>query len=159
MAKKITLSVPDELHEKMDKWRSSINFSKTFQKAIDSIIAKKENFNKRLIEDIDLSDVLKRLKKEKLDFEEKYKNLGKNLGFEWSKAAHYTDLIYAVDWKPKGDPTKDDRLGNYFSSVISSDPYLKTKKIIDEKNENLTKLLIGWKEAVTEFWIEIKDKL
>lgn len=163
MTKKVTLSVPDELHEKMNQWRSSINFSKAFQKTIKSIIAKKEGFNKRLMEEMDISDVLERLKKEKKDFEEKYRSIGQKLGLEWSKAAHYSDLIYAVNWNPKGDPTKDDRLGSYFSSIISSDPFLKTKKLIDvkidEKNEHISKLVAGWKESVNQFWTEIKDNL
>ncbi|NCC70906.1 hypothetical protein EOM09_04960 [bacterium] len=159
MAKKVTLSVPDDLHEKMDKWRSSINFSKVFQKTIISIISKKEGFNKRLNEDADFLNILSRLKKEKQDLEEKYIQLGKKLGFEWSKAAHYSDLIYALKLNPKKDLTKDERLGSYFNEIISKDPYLKAKKIIDEKNNDIFKLISGWKESVNDFWQNIKDKL
>lgn len=159
MAKKVTLSVPDELHEKMNKWRTSINFSKAFQKTIKSIISKKEDFNKRLLEDINFLDALERLKKEKEDFEENYKSIGKKLGIEWSMAAHYTDLLYAVEWMPNEDPTKDAKLGSYFSSIVTQYPFLRTKKIFNEKNENLSKLVSGWKESVNDFWTEIKDKL
>jgi gas vesicle protein len=159
MAKKVTLSVPDDLHEKMDKWRSSINFSKVFQKTINSIISTKEGFNKRLNEDADLSSILSRVKKEKEDIEEKYKQIGKKLGLEWSKAAHYSDLIYALKINPTKDPTKDERLGSYFNEIISKDPYLKAKKIIEDKNTDIIKLISGWKESVNEFWHNIKDKL
>jgi hypothetical protein len=159
MTKKVTLSVPDELHEKMDKWRASINFSKVFQKTINSIISKKEDFDKRLAEDADFFNILTRLKKEKEDLEEKYKQIGKKLGLEWSKAAHYSDLIYALKLNTKTDPTKDERLGTYFKEIISKDPYLKTKKIIDEKNNDISRLISGWKESVNEFWQNIKDKV
>ena len=31
MAKKVTISIPDMLHEKLEKWRESFNLSKMFQ--------------------------------------------------------------------------------------------------------------------------------
>jgi len=45
MAKKITISVPDDLYEKMTEWKSSLNFSKVFQNAISVMIQKKRNFD------------------------------------------------------------------------------------------------------------------
>ena len=49
MVKRITVSVPDELHEKMEKWRSNFNFSKVFQNAVSGAIQKKEDFEKRAL--------------------------------------------------------------------------------------------------------------
>lgn len=159
MAKKITLSVPDELHEKMNKWRSSINFSKVFQSTMKNIINKKEGFNKRISEDIDFSDIIERLKKEKEEFENKYKAFGQKLGMEWSKAAHYSDLLYALKWNPcEGNILKDEKLGNYFIKIMSKDPHLNIKESLKE-NKNLYKFLTGWKESVNQFWSEIKDKI
>lgn len=159
MAKKVTLSVPDELHEKMNKWRSSINFSKVFQSTIKNIINKKEGFNKRISEDIDFSDIIERLKKEKEEFENRYKSFGQKLGMEWSKAAHYSDLLYALKWNPaEGNILKDEKLGNYFIKIMSKDPHLKIKGSIKD-NKNVYKFVSGWKESVNQFWSEIKDKL
>ena len=34
MAKKVTISIPDMLHEKLENWRESFNLSKMFQDAV-----------------------------------------------------------------------------------------------------------------------------
>ena len=44
MAQKITLSIPDMLHEKLTQWRSSFNFSKLFQEALTEAIQKKRPY-------------------------------------------------------------------------------------------------------------------
>ena len=48
MTQKITLSIPDRLHEKLNEWRSSFNLSKMFQDALSDAIKKKEAFSKKL---------------------------------------------------------------------------------------------------------------
>ena len=53
MAKKITLSVPDELYEKMNEWKTSLNFSKVFQNAMSGMIQKKETLTAKLRKEID----------------------------------------------------------------------------------------------------------
>ena len=50
MSKKVSISVPDELHEKMAKWRKSLNFSKIFQDVVSNEIGKKENYLTKLKE-------------------------------------------------------------------------------------------------------------
>ena len=55
MAKRVTVSIPDMLHEKMEKWRESFNLSKMFQDAVMEAIQKKEDFQKRIREDLDLA--------------------------------------------------------------------------------------------------------
>ena len=44
MTQKVTLSIPDMLHEKLNKWRESFNLSKMFQDALLDAIQKKEEF-------------------------------------------------------------------------------------------------------------------
>ena len=45
MVKKVTLSVPDVLFKKMQKWRKVLNFSRIFQEAV-RMKFKKENYLK-----------------------------------------------------------------------------------------------------------------
>ena len=51
MAQKITLSIPDLLHEKLKEWRASFNLSKMFQEVVTDAILKKEEFQKRFSKD------------------------------------------------------------------------------------------------------------
>jgi len=53
--KKVTLSVPDELYERMIEWKSSMNFSKVFQTAISGMIQKKETLKAKVKKEIDFS--------------------------------------------------------------------------------------------------------
>ncbi|HSL41238.1 MAG TPA: hypothetical protein VK857_12765, partial [Desulforhopalus sp.] len=67
MAKKVTISIPDMLHEQLEKWRESFNLSKMFQDVVAEAIHKKEEFQKRIREDLDLTQVIERLRREKLE--------------------------------------------------------------------------------------------
>ena len=69
MAQKITLSIPDLLHEKLKEWRASFNLSKMFQEVVTDAILKKEEFQKRFSKDYNMSEIIKRLKQEKLIWE------------------------------------------------------------------------------------------
>ncbi len=69
MAQKVTLSIPDMLHEKLNKWRESFNLSKMFQDTLLDAIQKKEEFQKRISKDFDMSEIINRLKQEKLESE------------------------------------------------------------------------------------------
>lgn len=46
MARKVTVSIPDLLYEKMERWRRSFNLSKMFQDAVAEAIQKKRTFRK-----------------------------------------------------------------------------------------------------------------
>lgn len=162
MSKKITISVPDDLYEKMKEWRSSFNFSKVFQNAITSMINKKEEVQKKINEELDLSSIIERLKKEKLEVENNFLEKGKKEGVEWSKTAHYKELQYALSWMPDENPFKDEELGEYLTHTFN-----KYKKMItftgktaqNRFNEFTSSFVYGWKEGVETFWNEVKDKL
>lgn len=162
MAKKITISVPDDLYEKMTVWKSSLNFSKVFQDAVSGMIRKKEVLTSRLREEIDFSAVVDRLKKEKIEFECNITECGKKDGLEWSKTAHYRELQYALAWNSYENPDRDEELGDYFSHMFKHCKKRITasgKKAQDCFNGFSEKYLKGWKEGVELFWNEVKDKL
>jgi len=162
MAKKVTISVPDELYEKMIEWKSSLNFSRVFQNAVSGVIQKKEALTSKIRNEIDFSSVVDRLKKEKIDYEFNIMECGKKDGLEWCKTAHYRELQYALTWMPYNSPDRDEELGDYFSDMFE-----KYKKRISASGQKAQdwfsifseKYLSGWKEGVELFWSEVKDKL
>lgn len=162
MAKKITISVPDDLHEKMKEWKSALNFSKVFQNAVSGMIRKKEALKHKIMDEIDLSAVIDRLKKEKAEFEINIIERGKSDGLEWSQTAHYRELQYALAWNPVDNPTLDEELGDYFSNMLATykNRFFATGKMAHNCISDFSeKYLSGWKEGVELFWNEVKDKL
>lgn len=157
MAKKVTISIPDMLHEKLEKWRESFNLSKMFQEAVSEAIQRKEDFQKRIREDLDLGQIIDRLRREKLQSEGNYLETGKKDGILWAKNAHYDHLRYALAWSDLDNATRDSILGPYFSEVFAAnrlegdDTY--------SRSEYLKNYLCGWKQGIEVFWLEIKERL
>ena len=157
MAKKVTVSIPDMLHEKMEKWRQSFNLSKMFQDAITDAIKKKEDFQKRIQQDLDLCEIIDRLKREKAQSEGGYFDTGRLDGIAWAKTAHYDDLQYALSWDEIGNACKDAVLGEYFVEKIGK---IKRKdKRLEGLEEYIEAYVKGWKKGLSEFWEEIEGKL
>ena len=162
MSKKVTISVPDDLYEKMSEWRESFNFSKIFQNAISSVIQKKESFQQKFKEELDLSSIIERLKKEKLELEKNFREIGKKDGLEWIKTAHFKEIQYVLNWKPGRNPESDETLGDYFSQVFNSERFfegLNLSQLQENFSEFSGRYIDGWKEGVLEIWNEIKDKI
>ena len=161
MSKKITVSVPDDLHQKMNEWRESFNFSKVFQKAVSTMIQRKEEFQKRLRSNIDMAAIAERLRREKQESQTESSELGKKEGVRWARSAHYKELKYALTWLPEAAPQRNEVLGDYFSDLFAASSNL--QRIAPENNnesgEFVRSFLAGWKEGVEAFWNEIKDKL
>lgn len=157
MAKKVTVSIPDMLHEKMEKWRESFNLSKMFQDAVTEAIQKKEDFQKRIREDLDLSQIVERLRNEKMQSEGNFYEAGKHDGVTWAKSAHYDDLVYALGWDDYKSATSDEQLGHYFSERQRRNRMMAMSP--EGGNEFFVAYLKGWKCGVEQFWKEIRDKL
>jgi len=161
MSKKITVSVPDELHQKMTEWRESFNFSKIFQKAVSTMIQRKEELQKRMRSNMDMAAIAERLRREKLESQTESSELGRKEGARWARSAHYKELQYALGWHPDTQPRRDEILGGYFTDLFAADQELKriAPEGDKESNEFIRTFLSGWKEGVEVFWNEIKDKL
>jgi len=157
MTRKITLSIPDMLYEKMEEWRQSFNFSKMFQDALAEAINKKEEFQRRLREDHDMAAIIDRLKHEKKQAEGNYSENGHLKGLQWAKSAHYNDLIYALGLSSSKEMAVDEMLGSYFSGLFSSDHLMETTP--DGVNKYGKLFLDGWRRGVRDFWNEIKEKI
>lgn len=157
MSQRITLSIPDMLHEKMEKWRQSFNLSKMFQDALAEAIHKKEEFQKRFQQESDISEIIERLKAEKKQSEGNYLENGRAEGLQWARVAHYDDLIYAAALDSSDEIASDPRLGTYFKDLLNSGLFKDTSR---HNLEKYTRLFFdGWRKGVNEFWDEIKEKL
>ena len=160
MTKTITISVPDELHEKMVKWKESFNFSRVFQEAISYKIQRKEDFQKRLKEETkDMDETIRRLRKEKEESEKGSFNAGKNSGLSWAVNAHYNSIKLVVD-RSESDFSQTRIELSYFDEEPEELP-----KVVDIEDPNWNSHALGeswekgWVEGVCEFWDTIKDKL
>ena len=172
LTKKVTLSMPDDLHEKMLEHKHKFNFSKIFQEVISEKIRAKEEFKARLKEAPDMEEIIERLKAEKLEtINDLYEN-GKNDGLEFARSASYGDLIQVVNEKPMNesnevlgnwDPTSSENelLGDVYSQAFEDYELL---GMIQTRygfipNEFFAKWEAGFFEGVREFYYEIKDKI
>ncbi|MBU1697403.1 MAG: hypothetical protein KKD21_10235 [Proteobacteria bacterium] len=157
MAQKITLSIPDLLHEKLKEWRTSFNFSKMFQEAVTDAIQKKEEFQKRFSKDYNMSEIIKRLKQEKLIWEKQYYKLGKEEGLRWAKTAHYEDLLYVLQFNGTYELISDPKMRNYFDKIYQSTELAKQSNSGSIDNEQM--FIEGWFKGIFEFWNHIREKL
>jgi predicted CopG family antitoxin len=171
MVKKITISVPDDLHEKMQEWKGEFNFSKVFQQAMSEQIEKRERFISKLEEYEDIDAIIKRLRKENEEESMDLFNDGKTAGVEFAKHANLQEIKYALKWKFPNtrsrnvinwNPCNDELIGIYFQDAINDNPALALEETIQHNyvpSKNLIKWLKGWKEGVKDFWLMVKDKI
>ena len=161
MTKKITISVPDNLHSKMEKWKDSFNFSRVFQEAIREKINRKEEFKRRLKEGrFDMEATIERLRGEKKEAALKLSDQGKNDGFMWAKNAHYLDIQAALQWRGGDGELPDQKdLRNEIIDRIHNDPDLGFEGNSWEMDDVTARWAEAWVEGVQEFWKQVEDKI
>jgi hypothetical protein len=169
MAKRTTISIPDVLYEKMEKWSNSINFSKEFRDHISSVIKNKEELQKKVKGGKEMVEIIERLRREKMENIIDYQQEGYAFGVAWAKEAHYLELRSVVDWEstdlndlPYDENIEDLKsdLREYFSNYIQEDDFLDYDDWHHgHHNEHIEKFIEGWKEGVEAFWKEVKHKL
>lgn len=157
MARKITLTVPDPLYQKIDKWRSAFNLSRIFQEAVSEAIRRKEDFQKRLGEESGFNEVIQRLKREKYSWEEKLFRNAEKEGRRWAARAHYEDLLVAAS-VPMDEIVHLPALQTPISETLEQLSHLPAAAAGELENFRET-VLRGWKQGVNEFWEMVRDKI
>ncbi|MDD9304786.1 MAG: hypothetical protein HUK40_21560 [Desulfobacter sp.] len=157
MAQKITLSIPDMLHEKLTEWRSSFNFSKMFQEALTDAIQKKEELQKRFSEEFDMPDIVKRLRQEKLDWENNFYNSGKTQGVKWARSAHYENLLYVLHCDHTYEIIGHETFKSYFQKIYEAHDL--GKYSVQGGVDHEQKFMDGWFDGVTLFWKEVREQI
>lgn len=159
MTQKITLSIPDRLHEKLNEWRSSFNLSKMFQDALSDAIEKKEVLSKKLSEEFDMTQIINRLQQEKEQWLKNFYNAGRKRGFGWAQGAHYQDLLYVLDCNDTCNSgqeiVRNSRFKAYFKDLY--DAYDLTRYAQKGGVDHEKKFLQGWFDGVNAFWNEVRE--
>jgi hypothetical protein len=170
MVKKFTLSVSDDLAEKIEARRDYLgNLSAVFQEAVSEKIARKEARENLIKGDENMEETIERLRREKAEATKDNYEDGVRSGIEWSKNSNYRDLQYMLTFDPVATPygdscyfindlTGDDTLGESFQQAFNDDPTMTA----DEQgilNELAEEWFRGWRQGVQEFWKQVKDKL
>lgn len=163
MARKINLTVPEDLWRKMQEWKDSFNYSRIFQEEVARQIRFEEEFQQRLGEDVDMEQIIKRLREEKKEVETNCYRTGRERGLLWARAANFYDLSLTIQYMDEGID-----FGTHpgFEKVrmldkeMAEHPYLDhgawLTRQYDKMNEEF---LRGWQKSVWEFWKKVKDKL
>lgn len=157
MSKKITISVPDFLHEKMEAWRDTFNLSRIFQDAVSNAIKKKEDIRKRMKEDLSIPEIIERLKKEKQEVEDDCFERGEQSGLEWARRAHYFDLRNVLRQPVEALAGTGGSLQDYFKTTFRQENLSRFQG--ESFNEYRKSFLSGWKQGVVDFWNIVKNKL
>lgn len=168
MVKKVTLSVPDELFDKMQKWKRSFNFSGIFQRAITQAIENKENYRERIERKISMTELIERLREEKMENDAIWLDVGREEGEGWIQNAHYDEIKIVINTPGSEIPKQElmqhnDWQVDYFNSLMRESfiHVMEGEEIYDFDYDGKEYELFerGWKEAVVDLWEEIKDKV
>jgi len=153
MAKKITLTVNENLFKQIDAWRSSFNLSRLFQDAVSEAIRRKEEFQHLLSGSADIPRIVERLKAEKQDLLEKARSAGKADGSAWAGRAHYEELIAAVRSVPgtagAGDKAAEAWEAHHKLAALEG----------KQRDEAVAAYREGWKTGVIGLWDLVKEQL
>jgi len=145
MTKIISVSLPDELYERVQVVKESINVSGICQEALEKEIEIQELLKKGT-----KMSTIEKLRKQKEEHDEVYFDEGKSDGIKDAEDMDYEELLEVV------------KCGN---GIYKTDVYYnRLKDGIEEKSNddsafNESMYIDGWIEGVTEFYDEIKDEL
>jgi len=181
VSKIISISIPEKLHERLQKLKGQINVSKLCQDAIEKEVKKKEAFLKRIHKSPKTDKIIERLSKEKEESSGLVYERGKLDGEQWAKIAHYDDLYAAVCKEKEERITKDGPVDDLEWEI--EDYLFKKHKIkyegrpVDEPIKEYLDSVVGvkvhthnyytyiiayrqgWYQGILDFWNEIKDKI
>lgn len=157
MAERINITVPNDLHERLQAVRDRINISRICQEAIEQAVALEEIKMKALS---NKEKVIERLRLERQKSEDDWFEAGRTDGLRDSENLSYDDFQEILDlYQAKNELEKydqwieinqfpedfhellEERMGGY-----SPKPIKKT-------------YLAGWIEGVTDFWNEIEAEI
>lgn len=128
-----------------------------FQEALSEAIQRKEDLRQRFSEDFDISDVIRRLRQEKRDWEKKFFKSGKKEGFKWAKNAQYPDLLYVLNYKDAYKLISDSKMNSYFKRIYQNTNLVMYTGSGTVHHEQM--FMKGWRNGVMELWEQVKDKL
>lgn len=151
---RVTLSVPDELMNRIEAVKDRVNMSRVFQAAITARVEQLEHLKKQATEDTNMLEIIERLKTEKVQAEDQSYERGREAGLRLAKTLPYSDLRYAAEEYELTDnfscAIEDSVFGDYIKDEIQDEP---------DYVINFTRWEKGFLDAIQAFWAEVKEKI
>ncbi|MGQ0847743.1 MAG: hypothetical protein ACT4OP_01240 [Actinomycetota bacterium] len=136
------MSVPLELHDRLEKWRDRLNISRVCQEALERELRRLEE----LPDDAKaLSGLVDRLAREKADGETQWFAQGVSDGMTWARGAAYIDLKAAAETGSTSPVASAIRKGKSSHA-----------KVVGFDDDSY---VAGWKFAASEVWRRVKTKI
>lgn len=141
---RLTVSVPRDLHDRLEKWRDRLNISKVCQEALERELRRLEE----LPEDAKaLADLVERLARENADGQRRWFTQGVSDGMTWAQGASYIDLKAAAG-------KVEETTTNLDSAIERSAARYDGLADFDEDS-----YVAGWRFAASEVWRRVKTKI
>jgi hypothetical protein len=141
---RLTVSVPQDLHDRLDRWRDNINISRICQEALERELRRLEELPQDAIV---LGDMVKRLSAEKADGDQHWFSQGVADGMTWARGAAYVDLKEAAMSSLDASPGAKAAVRKG-ATAHRSQPGFET-----DAYES------GWRFAAAEIWRRVEAKL
>jgi predicted transcriptional regulator len=158
MTERITITIPDSLHTRLQAVKENMNISAVCQQAIEYAVSMEELKMKNLA---GKEKVIERLRLERQKSEEEWFNCGRNDGLEAAENLKYEDFEQLCDLYTKKNELE--RYGDWIGlDQFSEELREGLQEQMDDyspKPPNKGLYLAGWIEGAIEFWDEIKDEI
>lgn len=158
MTERITITIPDSLHTRLQTVKENLNVSALCQQAIEYAISMEEIKMTALTKK---EKVIQRLRLERQKSEEQWFDSGKNDGLEAADNLSYEYFEQLCELY--AEKNELERYGNWVGlDQFPEDLRGGIQEQMDDyspKPPNKETYLAGWIEGVIEFWDEIKDEI
>jgi len=141
---RLTISVPDDLHRSLERFRDRLNISRICQDALSKEIAKLEQLPTAALE---LEEMVDRLRSEKAVADRQWFAQGVTDGISWTRGAPYEELLAAAEpAQPLGQEGK--------AAVRAGAQRHRRRPGFDEES-----YVSGWRTAAAEIWARVKETI
>ncbi len=176
MARRINISIPNQLHRKLKTYKGSIKVSKICQKALSEEIRDIEDRRKQTDISSEMKEIIEKLRNQKNKNEKIIFERGRKDGEEWAKLANYNQLTVAVesledDYEEGDYPLRfyileylNDRFQIQTDNFLQIDEYIKKvlpQVRIHSNKKNAIEHIYrrGWFRGVMDLWNAVKDEI
>ncbi|MGA3117374.1 MAG: hypothetical protein ABSF90_23410 [Syntrophobacteraceae bacterium] len=151
MAQRITITIPDSLHERLQAVKDRINVSGICQEAIIQAVCIEEV---RVQSTPEMESLLERLQKEKEQYFIGSKNDGIQDGMEDALSFHFRDFVSLEELATRF-PHMAESIGRYDYPALKN----RLKQKLDDKSHHPGLYSKGWVEGILRIWAELKTKM
>ena len=144
---RLNITVPDELYERMEKWRDRLNLSRICQDAISRELNKIEEIPEEVR---NMHEALSRLGEQKAKADRSSFRRGVHDGLEWAREAEYASL------KRWGEQTVT---AEWIEEALRGPAAHKIVAYRDDVTWEIKPYGEGWIAGVRQFWDRVKHRL